>query len=89
MRQTVITGQIKKLNRWVNRLAEIQTRRLYGGRVAGFNVTNAFLLWDLEGFSLAEQGCVQCTSVYINMCNVYEAQYPGLWGGIMLINSKD
>lgn len=83
----MVTGQTKNLNRWVSQLAEMQHRRLYQSRQSGINVSHAMVLWDLEGFNLVNHGCSACTSIYVNMCNVYETHYPGLWGAIIMVNS--
>lgn len=59
VRKAVLSGQGRRLSRWIDRMYELNTRRLYRLRREGKNVTQAVLLADVEGFSF-KHGCPIC-----------------------------
>lgn len=60
VRTATIAGKQRKAIKYMGRLFELESRRLFDQRAKGKEVAQTVLLCPLEGFNLLEQACPTC-----------------------------
>lgn len=61
-----MAGQARRFTRYLDRAFEDVTHQIREKQAKGENVTQSQFLINLEGFSLAQQGCIQCNLFHMN-----------------------
>lgn len=56
-------GQARRFTRYLDRAFEDVSKQIRDKQARGENVTQSQFLINLEDFSLAQQGCIQCMSL--------------------------
>jgi hypothetical protein len=88
LRAAVVAGQTQKLGRYIDHIYEEvaeKTRKLRFEQ--GKNVTQYYLLFDMEGFTLAQQGCPSCIPLTTRVVTTYENYYPGTNHKTVIVNT--
>ncbi|OXA44535.1 SEC14-like protein 4 [Folsomia candida] len=89
IRRMVISGESKKLMRYIDRTfeeAEQMARRMIAD---GQNVTQLTMMFDLSNFNLIEQACGRCLPIYFHLITTYQDHFAGLLHKIIIINAPE
>jgi len=86
IRKAVLAGQARRFTRYLDRAFEDVSKQIREKQARGENVTQAQFLINLEGFSLAQQGCIQCLPAIFTYFQ-HQVYYPNLADNIVLVNT--
>jgi len=88
LRKATVTGQSAKLTRYIDRIYEEITEKVRNMRtVEGKNVTQYYLIYDMDGFNLAQHGCPACIPLTTRVITTYENYFPGGQHKVVLVNT--
>jgi len=78
LRAATVTGESARVGRYIDKIYEEINEKVRHMRIVeGKNVTQYYLIFDMEGFNLVEQGCAACLPLTTRVVTTYENYYPG------------
>jgi len=78
LRKAVVSGESARVGRYIDKIyEEITTKVRHMRMVEGKNVTQYYLIFDMDGFNLVQQGCPGCLPLTTRVVTTYENYYPG------------
>jgi hypothetical protein len=88
LRKASVSGQSQKLTRYIDSIyeeinAKVRTMRLQEGK----NVTQYYQIFDMEGFTLQQQGCPACIPLATRVVTTYENYFPGGSHKTVMVNT--
>ncbi|OXA51620.1 SEC14-like protein 2 [Folsomia candida] len=87
VRRGIVTGQQGKGERFVYREIERACQKVREKQGRGENVTRFQAIFDLKGFNLAQHGCIQCVSMYVNILLSFQDHYPFMADNVIIVNA--
>jgi len=87
VRRGIITGQQGKGERFVYREIERACQKVRDKQLRGENVTRFQAIFDLKNFNLAQHGCLQCVSMYVNILLSFQDHYPFMADNVIIVNA--
>jgi len=87
VRNAVLTGRAARVIRYMNKALESGARMIRQMQYSGKNVTRLNLIIDLDGFNIAQHGCVACLFRILDFLLLYDNHYPGVADRIIFTNT--
>jgi len=87
VRNAVLTGRAGRVIRYINKALESGARMVRQLQYSGKNITRLSLIIDLDGFSIAQHGCVACLFRILDFLLLYDNNYPGVADKIFFLNT--
>lgn len=87
IRNAVLTGRAARIIRYMNKALESGARVIRQMQYAGKNITRLNLIIDLDGFNIAQHGCLNCLFRILDFLLLYDNHYPGLADKVIFINT--
>ncbi len=84
----MLTSRGPRLTRYLYKALDQVTTKVRALQQQGKLVTQWVSLLDMDGYNLANHGCIQCVGIYLSYVTAYETYFPGSVHTIILINSK-
>jgi hypothetical protein len=63
VRKAMIAGKGDELYRFMLKNVEVGIQLIYDAVLKGYNVTQGTVIVNLDGFNIAQQGCIQCKQI--------------------------
>lgn len=72
----------------MNKLLDELYLRVIDEQYKGNNVTQAKVIFNMEGFNQIQHACPLCLPAYTSFISTYEERYPGYADEVIHVNSK-
>ncbi|XP_021955555.1 SEC14 cytosolic factor isoform X2 [Folsomia candida] len=87
VRRSHVTGEHDENYRYSIRALELASQKVRDAQARGKLVTRFQVIFNMDGFSLVQHGCLQCIPPYLNFLRDFQNYFPGMVDNLVFINA--